>query len=87
MMAIVDAETGLVYQPPLTQPRSEFEVPMDPLSDREIEFQPDSTLMVFRDVCQNYRESCGVYAFNWKEDHFILVKRTIVDLTKAHEVR
>jgi len=37
MMAIVDARTGKVYDPPFTGAGSELYVPMDPLSDREID--------------------------------------------------
>jgi len=53
MMAIVDARTGKVYDPPFTGAGSELYVPMDPLSDREIDFQRDSSLMVFRNGCKN----------------------------------
>jgi hypothetical protein len=45
MMAVVDAESGKVYGPPLSAACGSLEVPMDPLSDREIEFKRDSSLI------------------------------------------
>jgi hypothetical protein len=55
---------------------------MDMLSDREIDFQRDSTLMILRNACKGARSGCGVYHFNWNNDRFVLLKRTLVDLTK-----
>ena len=85
MMAIVDAETGKVNSPPLSGAGTELFVPMDIMSDREIDFRLDSTLMVLRNACRKDRTECGVYYFNWKDDHFILEQRTLVDLTKSNE--
>lgn len=83
MMAIVDAETGKVYPPPLSGAGTELLVPMDIMSDREIDFRLDSTLMVLRNACRIARTQCGVYYFDWKDNRFVLVKRTLVDITKA----
>jgi hypothetical protein len=85
MMAIADAETGNIYSPPLSGAGTELFVPMDIMSDREIDFRLDSTLMVLRNACRTARTQCGVYYFNWNDNHFILEKRTLVDLTKANE--
>lgn len=82
MMAIVDAKTGKVYSPPLSGVGTELYLPMDPMSDREIDFRPNSSLMVLRNACKNARKECGVYYFNWENDRFSLVKRALVDLTK-----
>jgi hypothetical protein len=76
MMAIVDAKTGVVYPPPLSGVGTELYVPIDPVSDEEIDFQPDSSLFVLRNACGDFknRNSCGVYYFNWKDSRFALVK-------------
>jgi hypothetical protein len=72
MMAIVDAKTGIVYDPPLSGVGSELFVPLDNLSDMEVDFQPDSSLLVLRNACRDFskRNSCGVFYFNWKDNHF-----------------
>ena len=85
MMAVVDAETGKVYSPPLSGAGTELYVPMDIMSDRDIDFRLDSTLMVLRNACRDARTQCGVYYFNWTGTGFDLVKRTLVDLTKSSE--
>jgi hypothetical protein len=82
MMAVVDAKTGTVYPPPLSGVGTELYVPMDPMSDGEIDFRINSTLMVLRNACKEARKECGVYYFDWKNDHFALVSRALVDLTK-----
>jgi hypothetical protein len=82
MMAIVDAQTGIVYDPPLSTKGEEIYVPMDLLSDVEIDFKPDSSLMVLRNACREARRECGVYYFNWQNEHFVLLRRTLKDLTK-----
>jgi hypothetical protein len=84
MMAIVDAQTGRVYPPPVSGAGTELFVSMDPMSDREIDFRPNSTLMVLRDTCKVARTQCGVYYFNWENNHFDLVTRLLVDLTKPY---
>jgi len=82
MMAIIDAKTGKVYSPPLSGAGTELYVPMDTLGDREIDFEPQSSRMILRNACKVARSECGVYYFNWKDDRFTLVKRTLVDLTR-----
>ena len=82
MMAIVDAETGKVYNSPLTGAGTGLYVSMDILGDREIDFDVHSSLMVLRNACKVARSECGVYYFNWHDDRFTLVKKTLVDLTK-----
>lgn len=85
MMAVVDAQSGRVYSPPLGgKGDEELYVPMDPLGDHEIDFQRDSSLMVLRNACKESRRECGVYYFNWQDDHFALIRRTLVDLTKVN---
>ncbi len=76
MMAIIDAETGRVYGSPLSIAGSELFVPLDNLSDMEIEFRRDSSLMVLRNACRDFRnrKSCGRYYFNWSDNHFVLLK-------------
>ena len=75
MMATVDAKTGNVYEPPLSRNGS-LNVPLDNLSDMEVDFRPDSSLLVLRNACRDFakRNSCGVYYFNWIENHFALLK-------------
>jgi hypothetical protein len=77
MMALVDAITGKVYPPPLSGPGTELYVPMDPTSNREIEFKPDSTLMILRDACREARRECGVYFLRWKDNQFVLISRQL----------
>jgi len=76
MMATVDAETGKIYDPPLSDARSELYVPLDMVSDMHIGFRRDSSLLVLRNACQDFknRKTCGTYYFNWKDNHFDLVK-------------
>jgi hypothetical protein len=75
MMATVDTVTGNVYEPPLSLHGS-LDVPLDNLSDMEVDFRPDSSLLVLRNGCRDFakRSSCGVYYFNWKGNHFDLLK-------------
>ena len=73
MMAIVDLKTGNVYPPPLSG-GSELNLPLDNLSDMETDFRPDSSLMVLRNACRNFRGECGTYYFNWSHDRFALLK-------------
>jgi hypothetical protein len=83
MMATVDAETGKVYEPPLADKNSLW-VPLDNLSDMETDLRPDSSLLVLRNACRDFkdRKTCGRYYFNWKDDHFVLVKFVMVDPLK-----
>jgi hypothetical protein len=80
MMATVDAKTGAVYDPPLSAVGSELYVPLDNLSEMEIDFRPDSSLLVLRNACRNFknRKTCGTYYFNWKDNHFDLVKFVVM---------
>lgn len=75
MMATVDAETGTVYDPPLADKNSLW-VPLDNLSDMEIDLRPDSSLLILRNACRDFkdRKTCGTYFFNWRDNHFYLVK-------------
>jgi hypothetical protein len=83
MMATVDAETGMVYAPPLADKNSLF-VPLDNLSDKETDLRPDSSLMILRNACRDFkdRRTCGTYYFNWKDNHFVLIKFVLVDPLK-----
>ena len=83
MMATVDAETGKVYEPPLADKNSLW-VPLDNLSDMETDLRPDSSLLVLRNACRNFkdRKTCGTYYFNWKDNHFVLVRFVMVDPLK-----
>ena len=82
MMAVVDAGTGKVYASPIPGVGTELFVSMDIMSDREIDFRLDSSLMILRNACRGARTKCGVYYFNWKDNHFDLVWQTLVDLTR-----
>ena len=82
MMAIVDAKTGIVYNPPLGGVGTELSVPMDMVGENEIDFELHSSLMILRNACKVARSECGVYYFNWRDHQFALVKRILVDLTK-----
>ena len=73
MMAIVDAKTGIIYEPPLAD-NSSLWVPLDNLSDTEIDFRRDSSLMILRNACREFRGECGTYYFDWKENRFSLVR-------------
>jgi hypothetical protein len=86
MMAVVDRTTGRVYDPPLSGAGTELYVPLDNLSDMKTEFRPDSSLMVLRDACRDFkdRKTCGTYFFNWKDNRFDLVK---FKQTKRGDVR
>ncbi len=74
MMAIVDMKTGIVYDPPLSGAGSELVLPLDNLSEMKTEYRPDSSLMILRDACRNFRRECGTYYFNWRDDRFVLMK-------------
>jgi hypothetical protein len=83
MMATVDAKTGTVYEPPLSHNGSLY-VPLDNLSDMEIDLRPNSSLLVLRNACRDFksRNSCGTYYFNWKNNRFTLVKFVMVNPLK-----
>lgn len=83
MMATVDAKTGIVYEPPLSDKGSLY-VPLDNLSDMEVDLRPNSSLLVLRNACSDFRNrsSCGTYYFNWKENRFLLVKFVIANPLK-----
>jgi len=76
MMAIVDAKTGVVYAPPLSGAGSELYVLLDNLSNMEVDFRVDSSLLILRNGWRDLTNigSCGAYYFNWKDDQFSLVK-------------
>ena len=83
MMAVVDASNGRVYGPPLRgSGTDELYVPMDPSGDVEVDFRRDSSLMVLRNACRTAQRECGVYYFNFQDNHFVLIRRSLVDLTK-----
>ncbi len=83
MMATVDAKTGAVYEPPLSDKGSLF-VPLDNLSDMEIDFRTNSSLLILRNACRDFknRDSCGTYYFNWTTNRFALVKFIMVNPLK-----
>ena len=74
MMAVADLKTGVVYDPPLSGVGTELYVPLDNLSEMKTEYQPDSSLMILRDACRNFRGECGTYYFIWRDNTFSLVK-------------
>jgi hypothetical protein len=78
MMAIADAKTGTVSGPPLSEKGSLW-VPLDNLSEMEIDFRRDTSLLVLRNACRNFRKECGIYYFNWKDNRFTLVRFVRVD--------
>jgi hypothetical protein len=75
MMATVDAKTGNVYEPPLSE-KGQLYVPLDNLSNMEVDLRPDSSLLVLRNACRDFkdRDTCGVFYFNWHDNRFDLVK-------------
>ena len=81
MMATVDAKTGIVYDPPLSGTGSELYLPLDNLSDAEVDFRPNSSLLILRNACRDFknRDSCGTYYFNWKDHQFALLKFVMVN--------
>lgn len=83
MMATVDAKPGAIYEPPLAD-KGSLNVPLDNLSDMEIDLRSNSSLLVLRNACTDFknRNSCGTYYFNWKDDRFILVKFVAVNPLK-----
>jgi hypothetical protein len=80
MMTTVDAITGTIYEPPLSS-RGWLYVPLDNLSNMEIDIRPDSSLLVLRNACKDFknRNSCGTYYFDWKDNRFVLLKFVFVD--------
>jgi hypothetical protein len=76
MMATVDAKTGIIYGPPLAGEGSELYVPLDNLSKMEVDFRPNSSLVILRNACRDFKNrlSCGRYYFNWTENQFSLIK-------------
>jgi hypothetical protein len=87
MLAIADAKTGKICGLPLSGKGPGLYVPMDPMSDVEIDFRLDTSLMVLRNACHEGRTECGVSCFNFNDGQFVLLKRILVDLTKAEERR
>jgi len=83
MMALVDAKTGTIYQPPLGGRGNDyFAVPLMPLDDKASEdFMLTSSLMIVRHACRDFkdRKTCGTYYFNWQDNRFNLVKFGVVD--------
>jgi hypothetical protein len=81
MMAIVDAKTGVIYDPPLSGAGSGLYVPLDNVREMEIDLRPDSSLLVLRNACRDFRnrDSCGIYYFNWKDHRFALIKFVAAD--------
>ena len=71
MMATVDAITGIIYAPPL-RASGELSVPLDNHGKMRIEFKPNSSLMILRNACANFknRASCGTYYFNWQNHRY-----------------
>lgn len=51
-------------------PSTSFVVEMDPLTAREIDFQPDSRLMILRNACRTARSECGIYYFHLTDGQF-----------------
>ena len=75
MMAIVDAASGKVYDPPLAD-KGTLYPHLDNLSNMEIGYRRGSSLMILRNACRDFkdRRSCGTYYFNWNDNRFDLVK-------------
>ena len=83
MMAVVDAQTGIVHGSPLRGNDTELVVNMDMLGDYEIDFQKQSSLMILRNACKYARSECGIYYFNWKGGRCNLIRRTLIDLMQT----
>lgn len=80
MIAIVDGKTGEVHDPPLSGTGTELYVPLDNLSEMEVDFRPDSSLMILRNACRDFRDrkSCGTYYFNWKDNRWVRAQFVMV---------
>ncbi len=72
MMATVDALTGTIIEPSLAR-RGSLQVPLDIWGPMEIDFKPDSRLLILRDACREGRQACGTYGFEMKEGQFQIV--------------
>jgi hypothetical protein len=83
MMATVDAKTGIVDEPPLSDKGSLY-VPLDNLSEMHVDLWPNSSLLIIRNACKDFKEknSCGTYYFNWKDKRFALLKFVMVNPLK-----
>lgn len=80
-MAIVDAKTGAVYPPPLSFDGRSLQVPLDHLSNMEVDFRPNSRLMMLKNGCRDYanRKTCGEYYFEWQNGRFVQRRFVFVD--------
>jgi len=74
MMAIVDAKTGQIHNPPAIHYKAELLLPLG--MSGNVEFRQDSTLMIVRRSCVSSPDHCGTYFFNWTGSAFQLVART-----------
>lgn len=72
MMAVVDAVTGTVHNPPLARRGSELWVPFDNQSEMNVDYRVGSELLILRNGCRDFRNraTCGVYYFRWQNDRF-----------------
>jgi hypothetical protein len=88
MMAIVDAPTGSVYEPPLSNLGSLY-VPLDNLSNMEVDFRLNSDLFVLRDACKDFKNrlTCGTYYFDWKNNRFALARFLVAKPVKDDPAR
>ena len=75
MMVVVDAQAGRVFAPPMSGVGTELYVSMDMMSDREIDFRLDSSLMILRNARREARTECGVHYFNRTGQRLDLMKR------------
>jgi hypothetical protein len=74
MMAVVDAKTGKVHGSPMPGHGTGFFLNMDPTVDVDIDFHPDSRLMILRNGCLGARSKCGVYYVHFTDGQFHLIK-------------
>ncbi len=72
MMATVDALTGTIIEPPLAR-KGSLQVPLNIWSPMEINFNPDSRLLILRDACREGRQACGTYGFEIRQGQFQIV--------------
>jgi hypothetical protein len=74
-MAIVDANTGHIYPPPLRGKGSMyFNVPIRSFQRRP-DFRLDSRLMILSDACPQPISGCSAYYFLWDHNQWKLVYR------------
>ncbi|HVO99616.1 MAG TPA: hypothetical protein VMT15_16205 [Bryobacteraceae bacterium] len=78
-MAVIDAQTGKVYEAPFgSLPKATICLEGD-ASDPGIAFRRDSSLLVLKG-CPDFKD-CGAYYFNWTDAKFKLLRKDLLAQT------